>query len=300
MHIIYVVCEYALCRKQKIAESTDDFIFQEIIENTTIEVNISYSRGCATAKVFGEKISKNHVAELIKHEMSDADKLSPPCRKAISSIVKLASEFTKRILTTIKYHLDHHDFSENTFAIKSLKWGLTQDNLHHIPLSISIVMSGGGSICPLRQDSYEKIAASLNSGIKPLLAMRHLHRARAEQSAHHKWLDATIAAELAIKEALSRANPDIEALLLELPSPPIAKLYGKIMEQYLGEKSPYRKSLIKGAEIRNSLIHRHDDQGLDDQKAVNYVIEVEKAIFHLLTLLYPDDALIQSTYSRKI
>lgn len=83
-----------------------------------------------------------------------------------------------------------------------------------------------------------------------------------------------------------------------MPFPPLSKLYGKIMESYLGEKSPYRKPLIKGAEIRNQLVHRHDKSIVDEQEAINYVKDVEGAIFHLLSLIYPNDLLIKSSYER--
>lgn len=298
MTSIYVECEYTLARKGSSSEADESYIFRELIGDITIEVDVSYSRGSAIAKVFGAELPDECIDELKQLTWLDGDKLSPFCRDSIHPISRLASDFTRRILSTLKYHLDHDDFSENTFAIKSQKWGLSKDDLHGMPSSFSIVASGG-SICPLREDSYEKVKASLEAGIKPLLAMRHLHRARHEHSSHHKWIDATIAAELAIKEVLARANPNLESLLLELPSPPLSKLYGKIMEEYLGEQSPYRKSLIKGAEVRNALVHRHDDTTVDGQEAVAYVQEVDRAIFHLLTLLYPDDALIQGTYARK-
>jgi len=298
MTSIYVECEYTLAKKGSSSEADGSYIFQEIIGNITVEVDVSYSRGSAIAKVFGAELPEDCIDELKQLTWLDGDKLSSSCRDSIHPISKLASDFTRRILSTLKYHLDHDDFSEHTFAIKSQKWGLSKDDLHGIPSSFSIVASGG-SICPLREDSYEQVKASLKAGIKPLLAMRHLHRARHEHSPHHKWIDATIAAELAIKEVLARANPNLESLLLELPSPPLSKLYGKIMEEYLGEQSPYRKSLIKGAEVRNALVHRHDDTTVDGQEAVVYVQEVDRAIFHLLTLLYPNDALIQGTYARK-
>ena len=90
--------------------------------------------------------------------------------------------------------------------------------------------------------------------------MRHLHRAKSENIAHHKWIDATIAAELAIKDVLSKANPDLELLLMEMPSPPLVKLYGVILEKHLGEKSPYLKRIKNGVEIRNRLVHKPYDE----------------------------------------
>lgn len=298
MPIIYVECEYTLIRRKKYSEADGNYIFQESVGEVEVEVDISYERGSATAKVTGAYLSEEHLVELSKYHRFDGDELTQSCGDAIRAIKALASGYTRRILGTIKYHLDHNDFAEQTFSIKSEKWGLTQTDLRDIPMALSVVASAS-SICPLREDSYCKVKESLRQRIEPLLAMRHLHRAIHEDTPHHKWIDATIAAELAVKEVLSRAKPDLEHLLLELPSPPLSKLYGKIMEQYLGEQSPYRKTLVKGAEVRNALIHRHDDKSVGRQEAVDYVREVERAVFHLLTLLYPNDLLIKSTYARK-
>lgn len=298
MPLVYVECEYTFNKSKNYSEADGSYIFKESIGEIEVEVDISYERGSAIAKVTGARLSDEQLAELTKLQGFDGNELSPSCREAIQAGSSLALEYTKRILSTIKYHLDHNDFSEKTFSIKSEKWGLTKAELRDIPTSMAVVVSGN-SICPLHQDSYLKVQASLRQRIEPLLAMRHLHRAIHESSPHHKWIDATIAAELAIKEVISRAKPDMEHLLLELPSPPLSKLYGRIMEQYLGEPSPYRRAIIKGVEVRNALIHRHDDKTVDDQEAENYVREIERAIFHLLTLLYPDDQLIKSTYARK-
>lgn len=118
-----------------------------------------------------------------------------------------------------------------------------------------------------------------------------------ENIAHYKWIDATIAAELAVKEVLATVNPELETLLMEMPSPPLAKLYGTILERYLGEKSPYLKQIQKGVEIRNRLVHRHDAEAIDDQEASDYVQSIEGAIFHLLSLAHPNSLLITSARS---
>ena len=109
------------------------------------------------------------------------------------------------------------------------------------------------------------------------------------------WIDSTIAAELAIKEFLIRYRPDWKTLLIELPSPPIHKLYGPVLESLAGEKSPVLKELQKGSEIRNRLIHRAGES-VSREEANEYFMNVETAIFHLLALLYPDDELVKREY----
>ncbi len=39
---------------------------------------------------------------------------------------------------------------------------------------------------------------------------------------------------------------------------------------------------------RNMLIHRPDEIRIDNQKSLNYINDVEAAIGHLISLLYPD------------
>ncbi|MEZ8038337.1 hypothetical protein AB4369_11955 [Vibrio sp. 10N.261.49.A5] len=298
MKEIDIECKYLLLRKNSYTEADKNFTFNKKVGEISIEVEVSYSRDDVICKVKGATLSECYIQELLSLNRFEGDNLSEQCRNTIGVYFSMALQYTKDILQLIKYHLGHDDLQEQLISIHSERWMLKGDEFRELPISIGVVVSGG-NVCPLREDSIQKIEASIESEIVPLLAMRHLHRAKHEGSPHHQWIDATIAAELAIKEVLSRANPQLEALLLNMPSPPLTKLYGKILENYLGEVSPYKKQLAKGSEIRNMLVHRHDSPAIDGQEAVDYVRDVEKAIFHLLTLLYPGDELIRSTYARK-
>ena len=149
------------------------------------------------------------------------------------------------------------------------------------------------SSTPLNDRTRPFVQGSLESGIEPLVAMRHLHRAVLESEPHHKWIDATIAAELAVKEVLCRAAPEIEPILLEVPSPPLDKLYGSLLKRYLGKESPFRKQLKNGQEVRNQLVHKPGQKTVNTAEASDYVDSVEQAVFHLLSLLYPEDKLIK-------
>ena len=92
-----------------------------------------------------------------------------------------------------------------------------------------------------------------------------------------------------------RAKPELEKLLLEIPSPPITKLYGSVLEHYLGERTPFMATIRNGNEVRNELIHNPLSKRINFQDASNYVHDIERAIFHLLRLLYPKNNLIKST-----
>jgi hypothetical protein len=56
--------------------------------------------------------------------------------------------------------------------------------------------------------------------------------------------------------------------------------------------------LITGQERRNALVHRPGAILIDEQEANDYVSNVEGAIFHLLSLLYPHDELIRQARYR--
>ncbi len=124
----------------------------------------------------------------------------------------------------------------------------------------------------------------LNEGEEPLLAMQHLYEAERSEGLRFKWIEATIAAELAIKEMLVRIEPKLKTLLIEVPSPPLRKLYGEVLESVAGERSAFRKELHEGAERRNKLVHRPEDEELDHQQVIDYLDTVDQAIRHLLQL----------------
>jgi hypothetical protein len=130
----------------------------------------------------------------------------------------------------------------------------------------------------------DRIQRLLDSTEEPLIATEHLHEAQRLRGDRFSWIEATVAAELAIKEALVRLNPALEVLLLEVPSPPLRKLYGTVLEAASGEKSPYVSQLSKGAEKRNHLVHRPRAIEFGAQEVVDYIGAVENAISHLLKL----------------
>jgi hypothetical protein len=141
------------------------------------------------------------------------------------------------------------------------------------------------------ENNLKMIQKCLDNKIEPPIALEFLYKAMNERDSRHKWIYATIAAELAIKEFLIIKNPELEVLLNELPSPPLDKLYGKILKEY-GGIEPYIKikDIQYGVRIRNQLVHRPQDIILDSQDTYIYVRLIEATIFQLLSILYPDIA----------
>ncbi len=61
-----------------------------------------------------------------------------------------------------------------------------------------------------------------------------------------------------------------------------------MLETYLGERSPHRNALIEGAERRNKLIHRSEEEPVTLAQAAEYVQTAMQAIHHLYARLYPE------------
>lgn len=231
-------------------------------------------------------------ASMSGDQTSQLESLPSNLQEELALIHRICSETTQRVLSHIKYHLVYTVISEQLFSIKSRRWRVSGQDWKPIPSSLSIIVDVK-DIPQFDEYTCKRLQESLNGEFEPLLGMRHLHRAKNESIPHYKWIDATIAAELAIKEVLIRARPELEALLLEMPSPPLTKLYGPILETYLGERSPYLKIINKGVERRNRLLHKSKMERVDGQEAVEYVNDIERVIFHLLSLLKPQNKLIQ-------
>jgi hypothetical protein len=129
---------------------------------------------------------------------------------------------------------------------------------------------------------HKRLQLLLDAGETPLIGSEHLHEAARSLGNRFKWIQATIAAELAIKEVLCRLEPKLEVLLMNVPSPPIHKLYGEVLESVCGERSPYARQLQKGAEIRNKLVHAPKGIELEQQAVNDYITMVMEALEHLL------------------
>lgn len=291
---ISIRCEYTLLRRERpYSESCDPRAFTKMYDSgRSVQITLSYSAGNVIAQMNGVGVSADVLAELSATERFDGDRLSDATRLAIETPLSEIRQSVRDLLALVKYHLRHFDLREGSYAVKSESWGTATGEWREIPTTV-LVSHECFSNQPLNEKTHDAVQAALTAGALPLIAMRHLHRAKHESQPHHKWIDATIAAELAVKEVLCRAHPAMEFLLIEMPSPPFSKMYGPLLKHYLGEESPFRKKLITGQERRNALVHRPGSVLIDQQEANDYVAIVESAIFHLLYLLYPHDQLIR-------
>lgn len=291
---ITILCEYTLLRRARAySECSSSHTFKKTYESgRTVELDISYSTGNVIARVHDVRFSVDVLNEMISLGRFDGHALTEAARTAIDAPLNEIRKSVRDLLALLKYHLRHFDLREGSYSVKSEGWRGAEGEWREFPTTLSVIHQDFSNQ-PLNEITHDAVQAAFSAGVLPLVAMRHLHRAKNEAQPHHKWIDATIAAELAVKEALCRAHPEMELMLVEMPSPPFSKMYGPLLKHYLGEVSPFRKKLIAGQEKRNSLVHRHSAILIDDQEANDYVSTVEGAIFHMLSLLYPHDELIR-------
>lgn len=205
----------------------------------------------------------------------------------------IMEEFGKKVLSTIKFGLNLSSFNDGMDLI-DFKWTINKMDWYTSRYSSTTTLSRANYYL----DGNEEIVRSyLQNSYEPFIALKHLHRAKNDDDPRFKWIDATIAAELAIKEFFVRKNPILKVMLLELPSPPLKKLYKNLLLEYAGEESPLPSKFFDDASrIRNELVHRPQDVELTLEKANEYVTNIEKVIYHLLSLLYPDDRAVQVLY----
>ena len=90
-------------------------------------------------------------------------------------------------------------------------------------------------------------------------------------------------------------NPSLMTLLLEVPSPPLHKLYGRILDDAAGANSrsaidkKIRKGLQDGVKIRNKIVHRPESINLDLDDVIGYLQTVGGAIKSLPELIRSRD-----------
>lgn len=192
------------------------------------------------------------------------------------SVLKLLRQETRNFDV-----LGAHGFAGNP---PEARWSI--DGSKWIPVTVdrySAVVSVS-RVGRLSRDFRSRVQRLLDLGEEPLLAYDHLAEAHASVGLRFKWVEATVAAELAIKEILVRIEPKLATLLLEVPYPPLDKLYGKVLESAAGVRSPYVNKLKRGAQRRNRIVHRAEPEEPDQQKTVDYIETVGNAIDHLLEI----------------
>lgn len=306
---IYLKCDYGVLGRLSRTREESEFTFTVPAKNNTqISVIVDTNESSAYS-LYETEISDGLWDVIRNHELGGEDILECAWDE-LSQIERRMSNACRTVLNLVKYCLSQTDLKEELISGKGSYWSRDGVEWRELPKRHNII-ADIGSISPLYQPTAAAIQEYIDDAFQPLLAMRHLHRAQNEGIIRYKWIDATIAAEMAIKEFLIRHKPELKSLLVNLPAPPLQKLYGSVLQDYTGRRSPKLSAMAKGAEIRNKLIHnpaarvtKDPDKKLgivqnstdgavtiniSTEQAWQYVHDVEDAIRDLMERLYPGD-----------
>lgn len=267
------------------------FSFVVPLENKS-DVLVEIKPGEKSAESMQEVEVSGRLHQVLLGDVHDAKNLPEDLQQELTQVTRGVSIATTKVLSLIKYCLYSSRLSENLFAVKEYYWSVDRSNWKRMPMAIFATLQVQ-HIEPLDDNTTHIIQQYIENDFEPFLALRHLYRSREERDPRYKWIDATIAAELAIKEFLIKKCPAMERILLEVQAPALDKLYGSILKDCANEESPNKKAIKNGADIRNALIHKPLKIEIGAQDAISYYSEIQMAIFHLLNLLYPKDPLIR-------
>lgn len=210
-------------------------------------------------------------------------------------IVSAELSNNKKIFSTIQEKVKfciNNKIEGNIFEKTTYYYVINSENYRVYPdLSISANLDLSFNFTP---EVLREMEIYFVENKKPLLAFNILENSSHQTELRQKWIEITVAAELGIKEFYVRKFPSFEILLDEMPSPNLRKMYGTILEHYIGEKSPNLKSIQNGIEMRNSLIHSFADKNIDASMVNQYFKDIKECLIFLQEKLTGMDSFTQN------
>lgn len=240
---------------------------------------------------------KNHIIiAIIKIDAPDGSaeyfgdaKKEIPRNEVYEQLLKPLLSNVQKIIKYLKYFYGIYELDEDYRLNQYYEWSINNKDWLPVPDKRETAWRGINPIYVLDDRLLGWIPKLIERGIEPFFAFTHLHKAFLEQNCRHKWINATIAAELAFKEFLAQYDTRATSLITHVPSPPLNRLYRDVLKEYTGVESPMQAVLGNGATLRNHLIHKTTEPTPTIEKTNIYIHQVQVAIFHLYSLLYKDD-----------
>ena len=290
METVFIQCRFNIAGSlQKFWLGTEIPAYRVPINEKIVEVTFEELSGF---KYLLQSSLEKEVSDLTRNRLSQIDNWERYDTLPVEVLEATTScrEATIRVLSILKYLLNRDSISSELCSLKSIKW--SNDNRSWNAISWNQIINAPGiKVKWITDDVSVYIQKAIDDNIQPWIALKYIEHAKREKIPNHKWIYATIAAELAIKEFLIQKEPVIEALLLELPSPPLDKLYGSILNKYAGSESPAKKVIKKGIETRNKLLHQASEFEIEEDEATAYVQEIDNAINDLMIRLYSKESI---------
>jgi len=183
----------------------------------------------------------------------------------------------------LKQELHRYDLKDELIGNPYCEWSLGDNQWFSIPRGLRVDVE----VTSLR-NLDERLAKHLQELLledeEALVATSYLHQARNSMNRRYKWIYATMAAELAIKEILVRIEPKLQVIVETFPSPPLGMLYGDVLGKIAGVKltGDDQKKLQRDARRRNDLVHNPRSPTPTLEEVDKYVNFIEGRIRWLL------------------
>jgi len=222
---------------------------------------------------------KPNILQLLK--TSDYDKLSDEEKAELSDTTHPIREAVRQFAGLLKQELHRYDINDELIGNPYYKWSLGDNQWFSIPrgLRVDVGLSSLGNLNAITAKSLQEL---LSENEEALVATSYLHQARNSMNRRYQWIYATMAAELAIKEILVRIEPKLQVILGTLPSPPLNKLYGDVLESVAGVRSTNLSTLQNGAQKRNQLVHNPKSPTPTFNEVNGYIDFIEDRVKWLL------------------
>ena len=222
---------------------------------------------------------KSNIVQILR--TNGYDKLSDGEKTELSNITHPIREAVRRFAGLLKQELHRYDINDELIGNAHYEWSLGDNQWFLIPreLRVETELSSLGNLNTITAKSLQEL---LFENEEALVATSYLHQARNSRNRRYRWIYATMAAELAIKEILVRIEPKLQVILEELPSPPLQKLYGDVLESVSGVRSNSLSTLQNGARKRNQLVHNPNSPTPTLDEVDEYIYFVEGRIRWLL------------------
>ncbi|NVM54972.1 MAG: hypothetical protein HWN66_14805, partial [Candidatus Helarchaeota archaeon] len=234
--LIYLKHRYNILGKIPFDSKDKRFQFSVPLENKPAVI-VYLIPGENSVETFHESEVSKELLGFLQSNKYDFGNLREKLKSELSELSSGSYKAARKLLHLIKYCFYCANLNENLLSFKEAFWSIDKSEWKtkpYLPAIADWYLQAHPDI-PLDENTYKAIQYYIDHDFEPFLALRYLHRAKKESNPYDRWIDATTAAEWAIKEFLIRLKPDVKAVLLEVPSPPLYKLYGSVLESYTNE-----------------------------------------------------------------
>lgn len=235
----------------------------------------------------GKTIEAESVADFFKPNIlqilrtSDYDKLNDGEKTELHNITRPIREAVRQFAGLLKQELHRYDINDELIGNPYYEWSLSDNQWYPVPRALRVDI-GLSSLGNLDERVAKHLQELLSEDEEALVATSYLHQARNSMNRRYQWIYATMAAELAVKEIIVRIEPKFEVILATLPSPPLNKLYGDVLESVAGVRSTSLTTLQNGARKRNKLVHNPKSATPTFNEVNEYIDFIESRIKWLL------------------